>query len=887
MRLYRSIIIVCFCCLVWPLKATHQKAAEITFTYISGYTYKIKLVTYTFTESEADRPELPIAWGDGAHEVLQRDSESIVAEIQTKINIYYGTHTYAGPGQYYISIEDPNRNGGVVNMPNSINTPMYVETLLVISPFLSGGNNSPILLNRPIDDKACLGRMFMHNPGAYDADGDRLSYKLVECKTTNGEPIVGYTFPAATDTFYVNETSGDLVWNAPIAQGEYNVALLVQEWRGQRQISEITRDMQIVVQACDNWPPDIFCEDRYCVEAGSTVEFEIHALDGDGDQVKITANSEVFDTRQNASLVPGYIGVDSSSYKFRWTTALASSRKQPYVVYFKATDNGNPNLSDLKTTHIQVLAPSIKNLQASYDISNSKASLNWQKSVSPHAKGYKVYRKKGRSDLAIDSCAGGLSADYICISTIENIIDTSYIDKDSLTPGMQYCYRVCSYFADGEESFPSQETCIDVGSYVPIFTQVSVNKTDMYEGEMNLSWRRILPADSNTSKYRYVLKKGHTPELLRIHGYYPADSIVSITDTNLNTNNHPYYYSVGLLAIDEIDTNKILFPSPTTSSVYLMSIPHSRRVTLNWSYIQPWENQKFIVYRQNSNSTEFEAIAQVKDFTFDDVGLENDEVYNYYVEAYGSYHSELVPGTLINLSNTVSVTPVSSEPCKPFVFVADSSCQPLSNTIVWSFDSLYIPDIRTERANRANKSNKSNPNSLNISDKEIDLEDCYTDVRYYAIYYKRFSDPAFEEIATTTDSYYVHDDPKGYFSCYRVSSFDKNDTESELSQALCVDNRACFYYKLPNVFTPNNDGTNDTFKAYPNQYVDGFKITIFNRWGGKVYSSTDPLFEWNGRTNGSGEDCSEGVYFYAVEFTSLAEGLVDAKYQSGSVTILR
>ncbi|MDE7102548.1 MAG: hypothetical protein K2O37_07100, partial [Bacteroidales bacterium] len=57
------------------LYATHQKAAEIIVEYVSGYTYRAKLYTYTFTQSPADRPEIEILWGDGTSEILQRTGE--------------------------------------------------------------------------------------------------------------------------------------------------------------------------------------------------------------------------------------------------------------------------------------------------------------------------------------------------------------------------------------------------------------------------------------------------------------------------------------------------------------------------------------------------------------------------------------------------------------------------------------------------------------------------------------------------------------------------------------------------------------------------------------------------------------------------------------------
>lgn len=53
---------------------------------------------------------------------------------------------------------------------------------------------------------------------------------------------------------------------------------------------------------------------------------------------------------------------------------------------------------------------------------------------------------------------------------------------------------------------------------------------------------------------------------------------------------------------------------------------------------------------------------------------------------------------------------------------------------------------------------------------------------------------------------------------------------------------------VPNVFTPNDDGLNDVFKVYFNSFcsIEKFEINIYDRWGDKVFHSTDQNFEWNG-----------------------------------------
>ncbi len=72
---------------------------------------------------------------------------------------------------------------------------------------------------------------------------------------------------------------------------------------------------------------------------------------------------------------------------------------------------------------------------------------------------------------------------------------------------------------------------------------------------------------------------------------------------------------------------------------------------------------------------------------------------------------------------------------------------------------------------------------------------------------------------------------------------------------------------LPNVFTPNGDGTNDIF-ALDADYFSSFVFTVLNRWGNTIFEKdrdpSSPLFLWDAKTNG-GEKCKDGVYFYRLK----------------------
>lgn len=87
---------------------------------------------------------------------------------------------------------------------------------------------------------------------------------------------------------------------------------------------------------------------------------------------------------------------------------------------------------------------------------------------------------------------------------------------------------------------------------------------------------------------------------------------------------------------------------------------------------------------------------------------------------------------------------------------------------------------------------------------------------------------------------------------------------------------------IPNVFTPNGDGYNDSFQPLVLN-TPAYSLTIVNRWGKQVFYSRNPFGYWQGRVDG-GEEAAPGMYFWRVTATGCRGEPITFK---GYVSLLR
>ncbi|MDZ4714620.1 MAG: gliding motility-associated C-terminal domain-containing protein [Cytophagales bacterium] len=913
---------------------THLRAGEITIRRESctNLTFLITITVYTNTGSPIIFGEGLLDFGDGTRPLT---TPTIPNTLRPELGPNIGTvtfttsHTYSGVGRYVISYLEPNRNAGILNMFNSVETRFYLESQINIDPFL-GCDNSPVLLVPPID-KACTGAAWYHNPGAYDPDGDSLSYELTVPKREQGIEVNNYRPPNAKEfydriglvygqsnengngnpTFAINPVTGNLIWDAPGAPGEYNIAFLIRSWRKISGIwinqGFVVRDMQIIVEDCQNKRPELTVPPDICVEAGTVINADIFGTDPDNDKVKIEVFSQIINPPfpNPATFTPFPVVLQSTSpspakVSFQWNTKCLHVKDQPYQVVFKITDNPPPGkgakLVQFKTWNIKVVGPPPKwnDIQVQ---AGRKLKVEWKPYVCANAESMEIWRRVQKTTFTPPTCVTGmpLSLGFTKIKTVP-ITQTSFIDSNNglgLAPGAQYCYRLVAVFPlpNGGLSYVSRDTCLTMTADAPIITHVTVDKTGTTDGQITVSWRG--PFEINQTNFpppytfRVLRAEGLSGKLKLTSAHANPIPDTTFTDTGLNTKENAYNYRVILYD----NTNMPVDTSAIASSVRLEPKPQFKRIELNWAANVPWSNQSFshrrhLIYRGPEGANESQMVlidsidvtsgrfVYVDSGQFNGVPLSDDKVYCYRVKTRGSYGNPKIKAPLLNFSQINCAQPNDSiPPCKPALSIVAKKCdqyrqsQPcepvvFSNTITW---------------------------------RKPEDEACRQDIQGYNIYTAPFVGAEFTlYVENVKDTFYIDANLPSFARCYKISAVDRAGNESELSEQFCFDN--CPYYELPNVFTPNGDNCNELFSAFSNRqvidengegpcgvvdisrmrtkcarFVENVEFVVTNRWGKNVYDYKSGgertiYIDWDGRDN-NGTDLAAGVYYYSAKVT--------------------
>jgi len=856
------LVLTSFLFLVNEAQSSHLRAGEIIATKRSTFQYDFTLILYRNSFQSADQLEAQLDFGDGTKQNVSLSAREELGNFTQKLT-YKFSKTYPGAANYTISFTENWRNAGILNISkgSSGETPFYVETQINIDPLL-GANTSPQFLSPPIDN-GNLNQIYTHSPAAWDANGDSLSFQLITPQSQKGATVPNYVLPSQVPpasgnaSFTINPQNGLITWDKPVKEGLYNIAFRVNEWRNGFLIGYVVRDMQINIVFSENINPVLEIPNDTCVIAGINLKDTIVAKFQIGETHKLTAYSGIFSFASplnifNATTRQSQKNLTQDSMFFAWQTGCELIRAQPYQVTFKAEDNiGDANsLATTKVWQIKIIPPAFKNLKATPK--GRKINLSWDAYSCTNLDSIAILRKECENEASTvtDSCSTGrdIPAGFKILKKVGRTT-TSFIDDNAgkgLDYETQYCYYVYAQFPSPQKGYSraSASACMSLTNDFPLIIGASVLKTDSLQGEVEIKWIKPRYIDQALNPPPYQIKVFRNEDInvnTEIVNKNLTDTLgladTTFIDKNINTKKNLLNYFVQFYA-----NGKLIFTSETASTVKLQGIARNRKAQFQWNFNTPWINDSTYIYRISDNDT---LLIDTVAFNvgYVDEPLETGKLYGYFVRTKGAVGCNRSIGLgkvaypLLNQSQTINITPTDEQndtlrPCPPTLSIlSNGNCDDagnFSNRLFWKNNLDFLCDSNV------------------------------AGYRLYKVTNANFSLYINEVLADTVFEGQLNKPVSG---CFAVTALNTKSLESKKSNVVCSD--SCYYFELPNIFTPNNDNSNDVFtpKPFPRN-IEKVVFTVYNRWGAEVFKSESDI-----NINWTGNNVPDGLYYFKAEIT--------------------
>ncbi|MEQ6120121.1 gliding motility-associated C-terminal domain-containing protein [Reichenbachiella sp. MALMAid0571] len=404
-------IILLFIMLSYNLKAFHIVGGEIELVHVNGFTYNLNLIQY-FDAAQADNPApdqsvtvyiyengtnakvdeylLPLQY---TQSVPYTTPDCAIGQLQT-LRPYYSRQVtldpdkYSNPAGYYVVWERCCRNASVVNLNNATGTSVGMTYVLEFPAIMKNGEpfvNSTPQLFPPLSDYACINQLYYTSFAGIDVDGDSLVYSLTTpLNSSSSDPV---PIPKAKPHFPVVFANGfdqqNMVPGDPSLQisnkgfltvepeftGLFVFSVLVEEYRDDIKIGQVTRDFQmLVIDGCDPpVPPDAQVrlpgEDEFYNEVDTirfTVAdekcFEFLVTDDVGDLVTFRAEGVNFEQKVEDIFEFNQDFINSNRDTLRVEVCIPDCpyvRDEPFIIDLLAADNACP-LPQIDTVRLTI-----------------------------------------------------------------------------------------------------------------------------------------------------------------------------------------------------------------------------------------------------------------------------------------------------------------------------------------------------------------------------------------------------------------------------------------------------------------------------------------------------------------------------------------------------
>lgn len=543
------------------------------------------------------------------------------------------------------------------------------------------------------------------------------------------------------------------------------------------------------------------------------------------------------------------------------------------------------------------------------DALNSNVDLQWSLPGNPCGgtfNGYKIY------------AANSFNGTYNLVTTIVNESQTSYVDLGRLSQGGTWFYYMEADYTCPGATVLQSDTIQNAPPATPEIVSVDVTPNN----QVIINWQKSISPQTKEYVLYYALPNGNAQPFDTVQNRSTITALDIIADPTVASIAYTLAAADSCNKISSFNTK----PQRTILLTYATS-QCERSINLKWTRYENWQmGVKEYRILVSKNSQPFEVVgvsdtsAQVYSFSgFNDgdslcisiiaVNAADTNVishsnYACFVPSIVQSPDYLYPiNATVNLDNTVSVSWLVDDKAELSLYQVDMGNNGSQFTLLKQYPVANpLPSFETfidsasdpqnsqlyYRIKAIDSCNNKFPSTDSVETVFLsgelldyyvvalywnDFAAKYTNILYWNLY-RNMGAGAFQLIKTfaagtneTADSLQAFLSEKGQF-CYRleaVYSIDISgiyqDTLSSFSNVFCIDHRPIMY--VPNAFAPN--GVNNIFKptiifGSPQNY----SMTIWNRWGAKIFESNIPDIGWDGTQNG--KDQQMGAYAYLIKF---------------------
>ena len=270
----RKLVLLVLVTLSFAARATHMSGGEIYWECIGPNQFRITMVVYrdcaginvdpSYTlqvQSPCGNTTMVVST-PGGQEIsqlcdLELPNSTCNGGTLPGIEqyIYTGTITLPPCDYWTISYTNIYRNNAIVNLQNPGAQRTYLRATLnnAVSPC----NDSPQFTNTAIPF-VCMGYPITYSFGAFDPEGDSLSYTLIGAMGINGAPLLYVNPMTGQDPIpglTLDPLTGEVNFTLNV-QGNWVVVVEVNHYVNGVLVGTVMRDMQFVAYPCSNVPPD-------------------------------------------------------------------------------------------------------------------------------------------------------------------------------------------------------------------------------------------------------------------------------------------------------------------------------------------------------------------------------------------------------------------------------------------------------------------------------------------------------------------------------------------------------------------------------------------------------------------------------------------------------